>query len=83
MSGVHWDIGGLLKWWQDPWSSSPASSGDSFLLKWEQDAGIPSPTKQRNGPSSRKEEGQPGLFLNCGKTLGVPVECRRVFWGTS
>ena len=38
---------------------------------------IPFLTKQRNGTSSRDEEGKPGLFLSCGGTLGVPLECRR------
>ena len=70
MSGVHWDIGGLLKWWQDPWSSSPASCGDSLLLRCEGNAGIPSLMIQGKGPSFRDEEAEPGLFLHCGRTLG-------------
>ena len=49
----------------------------------DENAGIPSPTKQENGPSSRDEEGEPRLFLSCGGTLGVPLECRRGCWGTS
>ena len=35
---------------------------------------IPFLTKQRNGTSSRDEEGKPGLFLSCGGTLNVPLE---------
>ena len=76
MSGTHWDIGGLLKWWQERWSSSRESSGDGFLL-CNGNAGIPSMMKQGNRPSSRDEEGEPGFFLSCGGTLGVPLECRR------
>ena len=34
---------------------------------------IPFLTKQRNGTSSRDEEGKPGLFLSCGGTLNVPL----------
>ena len=37
--------------------------------------------KQGNGPSSRDEEGKTGLFLSCGGTLGVPLECRLLCWG--
>ena len=33
--------------------------------------------------SSRDEQGNPGLFLSCGGTLSVPLECRQVCWGTS
>ena len=39
--------------------------------------------KQGNGPSSRDEEGKQGLFLSCGWALSVPLEWRRVCWGTS
>ena len=39
--------------------------------------------KQGNGPSSRDEEGKPGLFLSCGGTHGVPFKWRRVCRGTS
>ena len=67
-SGVHWDIGDLLKWWHDPWSCSRASSGDRPLLRCDRNAGIPSPTKHGQGPSSRDEDGEPGLFLSCGRT---------------
>ena len=83
MSEVHWDIRGLLKCQHDPWSSSRASTGDRLLMRSDGNAGIPSPTKHRNGPSSQDEEGEPGLFLSCGGTLGVPLECRRRCWGTS
>ena len=33
---------------------------------------------QGKGPSSRDEEGNPGLFLSCGGNLGVPLEWLRV-----
>ena len=50
-------------------------------LPWEhQDSFL---TKQRNGPSSRDEQGKTGLFLSCGRTLGVPLEWRRACQGTS
>ena len=39
------------------------------------------PTKQGNGPSSWEEEGEPGLFLSCARTLGVPLEWRQVCLG--
>ena len=41
------------------------------------------PMKLRKGPSSRDEEGEPGLFMSCGGTLGVPVDGRRGCRGTS
>ena len=68
---------GLLKWWQDSWSSSRVSSGDRFLMRCNGNAGIPFPMKQGNGPSSR-DEGKMGLFLSCGGTLSVPLKWRRV-----
>ena len=69
-------FGGLLQWWHDPWSSSRASSRDRHLLRCDGNARIPSPTKQGNGPSSRDEEGDPGVFLSCGGTLDFPLVCR-------
>ena len=42
-----------------------------------------SPLKQGNGPSSRDEDREPGLFVSCGGTLGVPLEGRRGCRGTS
>ena len=39
-------------------------------------AGIPFPRVQGNGPSARDEEAKMGLFLSCGGTLGVPLECQ-------
>ena len=83
MSGVHWDIGVLLKWWHDPWSFSQASSGDRLILRWDKNARIPSQTKQGNGPTSRVEDGDQELLLICGGILGVPLEGRRGFRGTS
>ena len=53
-----------------------------LLLRCDRNIRIPLQTKQGNGPSSRVEEGKPGLFLNCGGKLGVPLEWRRVCWGT-
>ena len=41
------------------------------------------PTKKGSGPSSRDEEGKPGLFLSCSGTLSVRLEWRRVCWQTS
>ena len=41
------------------------------------------PKKQGNGPSSRDEEGKAGLLLSCGRTVGVPLEWRRVCRGIS
>ena len=43
-------------------------------LRFLQNAGIPFPMKQGNGPSSRDEEGNTGLFLSCGGTFLVPLE---------
>ena len=44
-------------------------------------AGIPFPTKQGKGPSSRDEEGKTGLLLSRGGTLGVPLELQWGFQG--
>ena len=74
---MHWDTSGALNCWQEPWISSRASSGDRHSFRCDGNPGIPSLTKQGNGPSSRDEEGELGLFLSCGRTLGVPLECRR------
>ena len=35
-------------------------------MRCDENARIPFPTKQGNGPSSRDEEGKTGLFLSCG-----------------
>ena len=77
MSEVHWDIRGLLKCQHDPWSSSRASTGDRLLMRSDGNARIPSLTKQGNRPYSRDEEGDLELFLSCGGTISVPLECRR------
>ena len=74
---------GLLKWWHDPWSSSPASSRDSLHLRCDRNTSTPSPKKQGNGTSSRDEGGELGLFLSCDGTLSVPLQGRRGCWGTS
>ena len=57
--------------------------GGTGLLMCDGNVGIPLQTKQRNGPSSRDEEGKAGLFLSCGGKLGVPLEWRRVCRGIS
>ena len=74
---------GPFECWHNPWSSSRASSGHCLLLRCYDNGGIPFPTKQENGHSSRDEEGELGLFLSCGGTLGVPLDCRRGSRGTS
>ena len=76
MSGVYWDIDGLLKWRHEPWSSSRASSGDHLLLRCDGNTGFPSLMKQGNGTSSQDEEGEPGIFVGCGGTFGIPLKCR-------
>ena len=48
-------------------------SGDRLLLRCDGNAGTASLKKEGNGPSSRDEEGEPGLFLSCGRTLSVPL----------
>ena len=53
------------------------------LLRCDGNVRIPLQTKQGNGPSSRDEEGKPGLFLSCGRKLGVSHQWRRVCRGTS
>ena len=52
-------------------------------MRFDKNAGIPSQKKQGNGPFSQGEKGEPGLFLSCGGTLGVPLEWRQVCRGTS
>ena len=49
--------------------------GETGLL-WscDRNIGILLQTKQGFGPSSRGEEGKPGLFLSCGGKLGVLLE---------
>ena len=83
MSGVYWDIRVLLEWWQDPWSFFRASSGDRLLLSCDGNASIRSPKNQGMGPSSWDEEREVVLFLSCGMTFDVPLECRRECRGTS
>ena len=46
-----------------------------FLSSYDGTSGTPFVAS--GGPSSRDEEGKKGLFLSCGGTLGVPLECRR------
>ena len=83
VSGVPWDFGSLLKWWDDTSSSSRASSGDCLLLRCDGNASIPSMAKQGNGPSSPDEEGEPGLLLSCCGTIHVPLKCSWACRGTS
>ena len=54
-----------------------------LLLVCDRNVGIPLQTKQGNGPSSRDVEGNPGHLFNCGGKLGLPLEWRRVCWGTT
>ena len=54
-----------------------------LLLRCDGNLRIPLQMKQGNGPSSRDEDMNPGLFLNCGEKLGVPLEWRRICRGTS
>ena len=42
-----------------------------FLLRCDGNIRIPLQTKQGIGPSSRDEEGKPGLFLSCSGKLSV------------
>ena len=44
---------------------------------------IPVPKKLGKGPTSRDKEGKTGLFLSCGRTLGISLEWRQVSLGTS
>ena len=74
---------GRLVWWHDPWSSSQFSCGERLLLIFEWNARKPYGKKQGMEPTSRAEEGETGLLLSCGGTLGVPLEWLRVCWGTS
>ena len=69
MSRLHWDIEGLLKWWQDTWSSSRTSSGDCLLLRCDGNTGIPSTKKQGNASSSQDDEGELELFFSFGGSL--------------
>ena len=57
--------------------------GETGHLRCDMNTGIPFPTKQGNRPPSRDEEGKMGLFLSGGGTIGVPLQWRRVFQGTS
>lgn len=81
MSGVRWDIGDLLKWWHDPGvllecqvetASSWGVANAGFLQ-----------TKQGNGPSSWDEGGEPGIFLSCGRILGVSSQVETIMSGNS
>ena len=51
-------------------------------MRCDGNAGISFQTNQGNRHSSRDEEGKTGLFLSCGRTLGVPLEWRQVCLGT-
>ena len=54
-----------------------------LLLRCDRNTGISFQMNQGNGESSRDEEGTMGLFLSCGRTLGVPLEWRWVCQGNS
>ena len=53
-------------------------ASSSWPLSW-----VGSPVLAPSRPSCQDEEGKMGLFLRCGRKLSVPLEWRRVFWGTS
>ena len=53
-----------------------------LLLRCDMNVQIPYPMKQGNGPPYRGKE-KTGVFLSWGGTLGVPLQLRRVCWGTS
>ena len=92
VSAVDWDIvvfwnggttPGVLLHFQFENSSSWLATRMPGLLSCDGNAGIAFLTKQGNCPSSRDEEGKTGLYLSCGRTLGVSLEWRWVCWGTS
>ena len=49
-----------------------------LLLRGDSNVEIPLLMKQHNRQSSRVEEGKTGLFLSCGRKLGIPLEWGRV-----
>ena len=56
------------------------SSGVRLLLRCDVNAGIPSSSKQGKGPSSRDEEGEPGLFLGCGVLSVFLSKADGMYW---
>ena len=63
-----------FKMWQDPQGPPQFQAETGLQLRCDRDYGIPFQKKQGNRPSSRDEEGKPGLVLSCGGKLGVPLE---------
>ena len=83
LSQVDGDIGVFSNGGMTPGVPLEFQGETSLLLRCDGNAGIHLQMKQGNGPSSRDEEGKPGLFLSCGRKFGVPLEWRRVCQGTS
>ena len=76
-TGVFWNCG------RTPEVSLEFQGEIGFLLRCYTNVETPFPKNQGNGFPSRDEEGKMGLFLSGGGTLGVPLEQRWVYWGTS
>ena len=83
LSLVDGDIGVFSNGGTTPGVPLEFQGETGLLLMCDENVGIPLQTKQGIGPSSRDEKGKPGLFLSCGGKLRVPLEWRRVCWGTS
>ena len=83
LSRVDGDIRVFSKGGMTPGVPLEFQGETGLILRCDGNVRIPLQMKQGNGPSSRDEEGKMGLFLSCGRKLGVPLECRRVCRGTS
>ena len=64
-------------------SPTPSSHRITLDAQGLDPAGLPLPKKQGNGPSSRDEDRNKGLFLSFDGTLGDRLEWRRVCRETS
>ena len=64
-------------------SPTPSSHRITLNAQGLDPAGLPFPKKQGNGPSSRDEDRNKGLFLSFDGTLGDRLEWRRVCRETS
>ena len=83
LSRVHGEISVFANGGLTPGVPLEFQSENSLLLRCGGNAGIALQKKQGNGPSSRDVEGNPGHLFNCGGKLGLPLEWRRVCWGTT
>ena len=83
LSRVDGDIGVFLNSGTTPGVPLEFQGETGVLLRCDGNVRIPLQMKKGNGPSSRDEEGKPGLFLSCGRKLGVSHQWRRVCRGTS